>query len=498
MKQFTKLMAMLLFTAATQYSCINDADVAIPDKTQSDSNGNVALFLEIPNVPASRSAESSGVTEEGSKEEYAVKTLTVYFFDSATKTFVESRPLENITLAGTSGQKIHYTANKITMKPGTYNVFAIANGEAITADIATQDKFLGAIDKVTYSAGKIPSVPERGFVMTNRGAANLNVEVSKPTDSDKVTDISISLERVVAKIEVTQTQETFPLKDPAGKTYCTVKLNNFRMLNLATEFYTFRHTAVLTSLQEPDSYTDENFGNINDNDGYVIDPYFFKKTVEGAKDFKNEDGFFAQALVQLNIDDSNWAGMAPANSWSRIYCLENCMFRPAQLNAYTTGVMFKASLDIATDRVFNESGETVSNPSNWPTNLFYFNYNFYTSVNAIRKLALNNLPGDITDNSTTEELAKYSIKRFKKTENYACYYNYWIKHEDNNNDTEMGVMEFGIVRNNIYRLSVNKVAGLGSGEPFIEPEQPDEYKAELNINIDVFPWAVRNQDVELE
>ena len=63
MKQFTKLMAMLLFTAATQYSCINDADVAIPDKTQSDSNGNVALFLEIPNVPASRSAESSGRLE---------------------------------------------------------------------------------------------------------------------------------------------------------------------------------------------------------------------------------------------------------------------------------------------------------------------------------------------------------------------------------------------------------------------------------------------------
>ena len=77
MKQFTKLMAMLLFTAATQYSCINDADVAIPDKTQSDSNGNVALFLEIPNVPASRSAESSGVTEEGSKEEYAVHTPLV-------------------------------------------------------------------------------------------------------------------------------------------------------------------------------------------------------------------------------------------------------------------------------------------------------------------------------------------------------------------------------------------------------------------------------------
>ena len=196
--------------------------------------------------------------------------------------------------------------------------------------------------------------------MTNRGAANLNVEVKKPTDSDKVTSVSIGLERVVAKVELTQTQETFPLTDPSGKTYCTIKLNNFRMLNLATQFYTFRHTAVLNSFQEPDSYTDENFGDINDNNGYVIDPYFFKKT-----------------------------------------------------------------------------------------------------------------------------------------ENYSCYYNYWIKHLDNNSP-EMGVMEFGIVRNNIYRLSVNKIAGLGSGKPFIDPDQPDEYKAELDINFNVFPWAVRNQDVELE
>ena len=171
--------------------------------------------------------------------------------------------------------------------------------------------------------------------MTNRGAANLNVEVKKPTDSDKVTSVSIGLERVVAKVELTQTQETFPLTDPSGKTYCTIKLNNFRMLNLATQFYTFRHTAVLNSFQEPDSYTDENFGDINDNNGYVIDPYFFKKTVENAGDFTNADGFFAQALVQLDINDGNWAGMAQANSWSHIYCLENCIFLDAQPVSYT-------------------------------------------------------------------------------------------------------------------------------------------------------------------
>ena len=51
--------------------------------------------------------------------------------------------------------------------------------------------------------------------------------------------------------------------------------------------------------------------------------------------------------------------------------------------------MFKASMDIATDRVFDENGDNISNSSNWPTKLFYFNYNFYTSVDAIRKLVLN-------------------------------------------------------------------------------------------------------------
>ena len=241
MKRFSKLMSLLLFAAVTQYSCINDADVVIADDTHSESNGNLALFFEIPNVATSRSAESSGVTTEGSKEEYAVKSLTVYLFDSTTKTLKDQQELKNINRTVTSGQNIQYTADKITVNPGTYNIFAIANGKAITGNISTQEAFLNAVDAVTYSAGKIPSVPENGFVMTNRGAANLNVEVKKPTDSDKVTSVSIGLERVVAKVELTQTQETFPLTDPSGKTYCTIKLNNFRMLNLATQFYTFRH-----------------------------------------------------------------------------------------------------------------------------------------------------------------------------------------------------------------------------------------------------------------
>ena len=53
--------------------------------------------------------------------------------------------------------------------------------------------------------------------------------------------------------------------------------------------------------------------------------------------------------------------MAPANSWSYIYCLENCMFVDAQLNAYSTGVMFKAvTWTSPSNRVSDENGTNIN------------------------------------------------------------------------------------------------------------------------------------------
>ena len=498
MKKIMKLMSLLFLVAATQYSCINDADVDAPDSITSDSNGNLALYFEIPNVlKDARSVESSGETETGSSDEYKVNHLTLYLFDSKTKVFMESYDLKDFTYSNTSGQNIQYARKTVIVKPGTYNIFAIANGDPIARNFTTQDQFLGAIDATTYSAGKIPSVPANGFMMSNRGAANLNVLVEDPNQSKKVTSVSISLERVVAKVEIAQTQDAFLLKDKADKTYATITIAQFRMLNLATRFYIFRHIAELNSLQEPDTYNDANFGAATGNNNYVIDPYFFKKTVENAPSFNNSDLFYAQALVDLpaNMNDSNWAIMGPANKWSLIYCLENCMYSTAQLNAYTTGVMFKARFDPDPDHVFDEKG-VVSSPSNWPDRMFYVAYNFYTSIEAIRKNTQYNIPSSINDNSSTQELEEYKIKRFNKTEHFSCYYNYWIKHLES--PVNMDVMEFGTVRNNIYRLLIKKVKDLGTDEPSIKPTDPDEKEAELDVNIDVFPWVVRNQDIELE
>lgn len=83
-------------------------------------------------------------------------------------------------------------------------------------------------------------------------------------------------------------------------------------------------------------------------------------------------------------------------------------------------------------------------------------------------------------------------------ENGECYYPYWIRHADNNDATKIGVMEFGIVRNNIYDLAVKKINKLGlSGDEKPDPEDPDESDEFLfNVALYVKNWTLRkNEDI---
>jgi hypothetical protein len=73
-----------------------------------------------------------------------------------------------------------------------------------------------------------------------------------------------------------------------------------------------------------------------------------------------------------------------------------------------------------------------------------------------------------------------------------CYYTYWIRHLDNFKPTTMGVMEFGIVRNNLYRLLVTNVSDLGFQDPPIFTDAPDEGEAYLKVVLNVRPWIVRD------
>lgn len=86
---------------------------------------------------------------------------------------------------------------------------------------------------------------------------------------------------------------------------------------------------------------------------------------------------------------------------------------------------------------------------------------------------------------------------------YYCYYIYWNRHNDNGQNTIMGIMEFATVRNNVYKLSVNKVLRLGHpGQPEDDPYDPtpgtpdekDEFW--LEVECEILPWEVRINNIE--
>ncbi len=80
---------------------------------------------------------------------------------------------------------------------------------------------------------------------------------------------------------------------------------------------------------------------------------------------------------------------------------------------------------------------------------------------------------------------------------HLCYYQYWIRHANNGKPDKMGIMEFCIVRNNVYQLAVSSIDGLGMPDPFDSTESPDEGTEEglyLKVNLYVKNWVVRKND----
>lgn len=73
-------------------------------------------------------------------------------------------------------------------------------------------------------------------------------------------------------------------------------------------------------------------------------------------------------------------------------------------------------------------------------------------------------------------LQRYGTRTY---EDATCYYTWWVRHSNDNNDDAKGIMEYAIVRNNIYKLTVNSIYSLG-GEI---PEDDDDEGIILDVYV---------------
>ena len=494
MLKISKDIFGLLIAATAILGCSQSEDIEVNNVAPVEEKGSGVVFRLETNISSdavTRTVEDSYEHIQGTPQEYQVNNARVYLYDSPTKLLVKSVLLTDLKRTGTDASgNIIYESKPISVPQGTYDIFVLANTDKNISK-SKEDEFLASIDSLTYIRGQITDI-SNGIVMANRGADNAaTVIANTPTSTE--TSVVIKLERVLARLDIAKSSDAYALTDDNSKQYATVKLDRHFVVNLPKYYYMFRHTAVQTSLDIPKWSLTENFGNVKEPNGYVIDPYFYKKTID-ASNFTNQDKYYEHYLGDYTDPNNvSWTTFNPAATtpnYITSYCLENCMLAPAQKNGYSTGVIFDATLEPYNNLYhLNTAGtlELVTDKTKYPEVLYFHNYVFYDSPEALAK-------GIGSGTISTDDLDFYQAKKFEKSEDgaYHCYYNYWIRHQDNMNNTVMGVMEFAIVRNNLYRMLVTKISGLGNGKLEPDPDTPDEGETKLKVVINVKPWIVRD------
>lgn len=314
-------------------------------------------------------------------DEYKVHNVVLYLYNAQTGNFADSIHLTRFAgLDKTEHGTMCFRSDSIRLEPGDYRVYAVANAPTAARTIANDRSLL-----TTVAKGKsiMSVIGADGITMSNRGGSAQNVRVS----TDSVTHIDIALERAVAKVEIGKRYGSYELKDKSGKVYAKVTPGSFYFVNLSRDYYLFRHTGKFEKNSTPSrdqyAWSLNNYTDIPDTDGYLIDPHFFDKRWDASSTFDGST-IFDNALTEIVRTGREYeATLFPeAGSYSKSYILENANFWTAQREGYTTGVIIKGILTPEKSRCFDEHGNNID-PQGVHC-LYYFNYNFYTSLAAVK------------------------------------------------------------------------------------------------------------------
>ncbi len=371
------------------------------------------------------------------QNEYVISHLELFFFDTETgklATKVVAEDLVQDLVEPDQHYDITYIMPAKRVKVGLYNIYAIANYSSVPDDIEDEDDFLNIVDSVTYKTGIEPNIPATGPVMTSESTALLSVDLVPWTG--KTYSLTIEMERVLAKLQIGVSQHSFALSYDREK-YADVNITNYKIVNLNTQYYLFQHS----------------------DNGYIVDPLFYQKTTSAADAarFKNYyESWFGDFTTE------GFASMPTAGNHGYAYILENTARSECQKNGYSPGIVFKAAVSPVLVYIYDNDSRTLlaeRRPEYWPDAVYLYKYNFYGSIQAIN--LVGGLELDELEHYTDSQLKTYGIKQCKFNMGvYETYYTYWINHHQNNTQ-HMEPMEYAIVRNNYYKITITGVSGIG-------------------------------------
>ena len=533
-------LAALLLT--TWSACSDDTDIPGGENPE-EARAYTTVTIAVPNGVAETRAgttadtDDDNTTEAGSEDEYKVKTANLYLFPggagssfgSATlKEIISINQFTQMTASTADAKTIVWTSKKTALTPGDYRIYIVVNGTVNGVTDGSKNSLTEAdfLAKTTADAtGVIAAVPEAGLVMASRSPKSDNMNtlpyIAQTITKDPEQTIAATVERMMGKITVTagganvasaaNVYTSFSTTVTAIGNITNITLTGYYVVNARKEGYYFRHVDKESTATNP--LTEANYGNSTTSLPYVVDPKTYSKTYSGtpaalagsyADWYLQGSGAFG--LLSFGSFGGTYTAMpgyssAAAETKVAAYCYENTMLKDKQKNGYTTGIVFKA--EIAPSKMMQKkagSGGVEENSTfTSMSEIYYHSGIFYKNIEALTAAGV--LLADGTTSSSASgapaDLKKNDVQCFKRGDTngkFICYYPYWIKHIPSENTAE-DVMEFGIVRNNVYKVTVTGIQGVGKDgvteDIITDTETDDPTTVLLNVKLSIKPWTVR-------
>lgn len=329
------------------------------------------------------------------------------------------------------------------------------------------------------------------------------------------------------------------LKSPEGKVMVQVQLTDVALVNMSKAFYYLRRTCSKDANNNAD-YQNFTLCGIETTNNYVVDYDFDKKIGYTGTDDLTENFFYnigkfsngrwtseqnssssewrwikiSTILGKDPNDPDNWKGGSADiektgyHVWR--YVTENTIPSPIrQKNGISTGIVFKGRIIATEDN--NDLRSAMANREP----IYMYNSSLYTrdmlenaSESTAVKNAYNSVISEAASGTPSDALWTkhgFTIYTPNNTGDYEVLYYYWNRHNNNGDSAQMGIMEFAVVRNNVYKLCVDKISILGhptdpgkDPDP-VDPDDPDESSdIYFKVSVQVLPWVVRVNNITFD
>ncbi len=517
--------------------------------------------INLPTTSGTRADDPKPGTpsfDHGTAAEYEVKNGTILIFDATTDKFVTSaelgtmNPWTDVKADGVTTAAIATVKLSNVSVTGNYNALVLLNNN--TTDNATKKVTLPTTadtyttwSKDVLKANAANYVSTDGIFMAN---APMYSATSEPTTLVKIKNVCASPEEAQAKaatvVYVERGLAKVTMKDFTTGGYSidagtyeggNVKIENWQLDVTNKSTFPVHQTGTLKS-SWAEIWNTPRF--------YDQTSTAFKRVYWGVDPNYNNSDYQTLANCQTafnmikNDEVTGTAGEANPQ-----YCLENTFDLDNMKQGQTTRVVFKA----------------VFTPNGFTTVQTFYKIGNNTDIwkeddlkQQIKTVALN-----VMGITTPEEQAKYDVDLSKGTNisgkagqhlieaanitysgeaassqvtednvdkineklglsdaagistylNGEAYYIARIKHFNEltswtagtpyGSDNAAFLGRYGVLRNNWYELSVNKVSGLGYPDvPEVKPTVPDDENDQyINVSVKILDWAKRSQSVDL-